>query len=118
MNKFYNFSLTRRQKDIIYALSKERGLEVIYEEEIGLYGNLYHGAVQGCVNGAMVGEAKLSSFEEIMDTLLKYHAEKWSVKLNDKHTAVITKDGVTVGCTTFTHAAVLEVAAKIKELQS
>lgn len=40
------------------------------------------------------------------------------VKLNDSYTAVVTKEQVQVGCQTFTHSAVLELAAAVNKINS
>jgi len=39
-----------------------------------------------------------------------------SVKLNSEYSAIVTKENVKVGCQTFTHEVILEVAEAIKKL--
>ena len=38
-----------------------------------------------------------------------------TIKLNDEYSAIVSKDDVKVGCQTFTHTAILEVAEAIKK---
>jgi hypothetical protein len=40
------------------------------------------------------------------------------VKLNDKYTAEVTSDKVTVGCQTFTHETILNLAKAVEEIQN
>lgn len=62
--------------------------------------------------------AELVTLDDLYDTqfLDKILKKTITVKLNSEYSAIVSKDGVEVGCQKFTHNALLELAEAIKNI--
>jgi hypothetical protein len=71
-------------------------------------------------NGKMSWQDQHASTGTGFSTLRQFVAsitpEQKKIKLNDSYTAIVSKEGTTVGCQTFDNAKILEVAEAIKNL--
>jgi hypothetical protein len=65
-----------------------------------------HGYVVG-----IMGETLSRPFPDVVE-----YSKEINVKLNDKHDAIVTKDGIKVGCQTFSHDIVYKLKNAIEQI--